>query len=130
MPPSRIHLVRHGQGQHNLEPLVKNRQIHDAKLTDLGIQRCKKFSEEFPKNIQIDLVCASPMWRAIQTASYCFSDVVSKTKTQRILLLPDAQETSAFPCDIGSPVSVIIKEFGDLVDAHIVTDEWTSKKGY
>lgn len=31
MPPHRIHLVRHGQGQHNVEPLEKNRLIHDAR---------------------------------------------------------------------------------------------------
>lgn len=129
MPPNRIHLVRHGQGQHNKEPLEKNRLIHDAQLTDLGIQRCQKFNEDFPGDIYIDVVCASPMWRTIQTASYCFHDVITKTKTKKILLLPDAQETTDEPCDVGSPVSVITKEFGDLVDAHMVTDEWTSKKG-
>lgn len=129
MPPTRIHLVRHGQGQHNVEPLEKNRQIHDAQLTDLGIQRCQKFNQAFPKEVHIDLVCASPMWRTIQTASYCFHDVIAKSRTKKILLLPDAQEITAIPCDIGSPVSVITKGFGDLVDASLVSDDWASKKG-
>lgn len=69
------------------------------------------------------------MWRTIQTASYCFHDVIAKTKSKKILLLPDAQETTAVPCDVGSPMSVVTQEFGDLVDSHMVTDEWTSKKG-
>lgn len=129
MAPTRIHLVRHGQGQHNLEPLEKNRQIHDAQLTELGEQRCHKFNEDFPKDIHIDLVCASPMWRTIQTAAFCFHDVIASTKTKQILLFPDAQETTAVPCDVGSPVSVITKGFGDLVDTSMVTDDWTSKEG-
>lgn len=129
MPPSRVHLVRHGQGQHNLEPLETNRLVHDAQLTDTGIQRCKMFGQEFPQDIHIDLVCASPMWRTIQTASYCFEKVIPQTELKKILLLPDAQETTAAPCDVGSPVSVITKGFGDLVDTHMVMDDWTSKRG-
>lgn len=129
MPPTRIHLVRHGQGQHNLESLEKNRLIHDAQLTELGVQRCRTFNQEFHEDINIDLVCASPMWRTIQTASYCFEKVIPQTELKKILLLPDAQETTTVPCDVGSPVSVITKGFGDLVDTHMVTDDWTSKKG-
>lgn len=112
-----------------MEPLAKSRLIHDAPLTDIGIQRCIQFNKEFPPDVHIHLVCASPMWRTIQTASYCFRDAIPQTKTQSILLLPDAQETTDMPCDIGSPASVITREFGDLVDAHMVTEEWTSKKG-
>lgn len=129
MPPTQIHFIRHGQGQHNLEPLDETRQIHDAPLTDLGIQRCQSFNEKFPQIIHTDLVCASPMWRTIQTALYCFHDSILKTETKKILLLPDAQETTAVPCDIGSPKSVLTEKFGDLVDAHMVTDDWTSKQG-
>lgn len=122
-------MVRHGQGQHNVDPVGKNRLIHDARLTELGVQRCKKFNEEFPKDIKIDLVCASPMWRTIQTASYCFHDVIPRTQLKKILLLPDAQETTDMPCDVGSSVSEIVEEFGELVDTHLVTDDWTGKQG-
>lgn len=129
MSPTRIRLVRHGQGYHNVEPLEQSRLIHDAHLTELGIQRCQHFNDEFPKDIRIDLVCASPMWRTIQTAAYCFHDVIPQTETKKILLLPDAQETTAIPCDVGSPKSAIVQEFGDLVDASLLSDEWTSKEG-
>lgn len=76
MPPTRIHLVRHGQGYHNVESLEQSRLIHDAHLTELGIRRCRHFNDELPKDIHIDLVCASPVWLTIQTAAYCFHDVI------------------------------------------------------
>lgn len=129
MAPTRIHFIRHGQGEHNVEPLEKTRLIHDPHLTDLGVQRCKKFNEDFPKDVHIDLVCASPMRRTIQTALYCLHDVIPQTTTKKILLLPDAQETTDQPCDTGSPAAELQKEFGDIIDAHMVRAEWISKTG-
>lgn len=129
MPPSRIIFLRHGQGQHNMAPLEKNRLIHDARLTDYGVQRCKAYSEGFPLKANIELYCASPMTRTIQTALCCFSDSIPRTVTKKLLLLPDAQETTDLPCDVGSPVSTLREEFGEIIDTHLVSEEWTSKKG-
>lgn len=129
MMPPRIHLVRHGQGQHQLEPLQEHRQIHDPLLTDASIERCKKFNKHFPKDIHIDLVCASPMRRAIQTAQYCFQKCIPHTPSKKILLLPLAQENTDEPCDIGSFPDIIIEEFGDAVDTSLLSPAWTEKTG-
>lgn len=128
MPP-RVHLVRHGQGYHQLDPLEKSRQIHDPSLTDLGFKRCKGFNEHFPEYVNVDLVCASPLRRTIQTASNCFHDRIPRTSSHTILLLPLAQETTTDPCDVGSDVEIIKQEFGDLIDTSMVKGNWTSKQG-
>lgn len=125
----RIHLVRHGQGFHQLEPLQEHRQIHDPSLTELGVRRCDGFNKHFPDYIHIDLVCASPMRRTIQTAMHCFHDRIPQTPTQQIFLLPLAQENTAEPCDVGSDTASIMREFGDLVDTTRVEAGWNSKQG-
>ncbi|KAK3669922.1 hypothetical protein LTR78_010173 [Recurvomyces mirabilis] len=124
-----VYLVRHGQGEHNVEPTVQNRKIHDPALTDLGVRRCKDFNKTFPEYIHIDLVCASPMRRAIQTAKYCFEDVIARTPCRQILLLPLAQETTNEPCDVGSSSDAIKEEFGDLVDVSMLGKDWATKEG-
>ncbi|KAK4540682.1 hypothetical protein LTR36_009013 [Oleoguttula mirabilis] len=123
----RLHLVRHGQGSHELEPLQENQQRPDPVLTDLGVQQCKAFNAAFPEYIHIDLVCASPMRRAILTAKYCFASALQRTGS--ILLLPLAQEDSAAPADTGSAPEVLRAEFGDLVDLSMVKEGWNIKEG-
>lgn len=125
----RIHLVRHGRGLHQLEPLHEHRQIHVPRLTELGVQRCKDSSQHFPGYVHVDLVCANPLRLAILTAKYCFHHVIPKTPTSKILLLPIAQEDTAEPCDFGSRPDIIKQAFGDLVDASMVREDWTSKEG-
>lgn len=129
MPP-RIHLVRHGEGEHNVDPTSENRQIRDPALTPAAVSRCLEFHKIFPDYEQhIDLVCASPMRRTIQTAQYCFKDIIATTPSRTLLLLPLAQEVTDQPCDIGSSPGEIEAEFGDLVDVSLMEEPWTSKQG-
>lgn len=123
----RLHLVRHGIGHHQDEPTEKNQHLPDPLLTDKGIERCKTFAKDFPKSIQLDLICASPLRRTIQTAKYSFPDYLERLSP--IILLPYAQEATDLPSDTGSDRDVIEKEFGDLVDATLVEDGWNSNKG-
>ncbi|EPE33227.1 Phosphoglycerate mutase-like protein [Glarea lozoyensis ATCC 20868] len=95
MPPL-LYLVRHAEAEHNV---THNPNTRDALLTEKGIQQCeklKKLSESF--HHEIDLVVASPLRRTIQTAVYSFGPVLAKTG---LILLPDAQEVSGMPCNIG-----------------------------
>jgi len=128
MPP-RIHLVRHAQGYHNLDPVEEQRRIHDPALTEHGVKRCIEFNDTYPGYVHLDLICASPMRRTIQTAQYCFHDRIPTTPSRQVLLLPLAQETTAEPCDVGSDPDAIKQEFGDLVDVGMVPKDWTSKEG-
>lgn len=126
MPPC-LHLVRHAQGYHNLN--VANHQIRDPLLTPYGKQECELLSKTFPYTDSIDLIVASPLKRTIYTALESFSDVIAK-KNLTIVALPEMQETSDLPCDTGSDVEDLKKEFaGKAIDYSMVTSDWHSKKG-
>lgn len=123
----RIHLLRHGQGYHQLEPTSKNQYIPDPLLTEEGIAKCKAFADRFPKDLHLNLICASPLRRSIQTAQYCFAENLKHTPP--IILLPYAQEATDLPSDTGSDRAVLEEHFGELVDASLVEEGWNSNKG-
>lgn len=133
MAPSTTTLVRHAQGYHNIS--VANHAIHDPLLTPTGQEQCRILSETFPKAHmdQIELVVASPLKRTIYTALLSFGPVI-KQKGLKILLLPELQETSDLPCDTGSSLEEIEKEFaGQPIDTSLMRKlenaDWNSKKG-
>jgi hypothetical protein len=138
MPPTRIHLIRHGQGQHQLPPTEKNQYLPDPILTEEGIAACKSFRQTYPASVlNPDLICASPLRRTIQTAKYCFPDRFESStdkEKERILLLPYAQEATDLPSDTGSGQSILEGEFGFLVNCEILVGEegeqgWRSSSG-
>ncbi|EHY57932.1 hypothetical protein ABEF92_001703 [Exophiala dermatitidis] len=128
----RIHLVRHAQGFHNLGSEFHS--LPDPRLTPHGESQCATLqAEHFPpeKQQNISLVTASPLCRTIHTAHLVFSPALHNGKcVPCILAIPDAQETSDFPCDTGSDPEVlrsICKENGWNVDLSLVTEGWNIK---
>lgn len=127
-PNSTIHLVRHAEGYHQLPRDHPDIQIRDALLTDTGIQQSKDFCEKFPYHDQTDLLCASPMTRAIQTARYAFAP--ESQRGMVILAIPEAQEAQDDPSSTGSPASQLRTKFSaDIVDFHLLTEDWYRKEG-
>ncbi|KAJ2992090.1 hypothetical protein NUW58_g2292 [Xylaria curta] len=118
-----IHLVRHAQGYHNLS--IENQWIRDPDLTDLGKQQCEELCKIFPYHDKITHLVASPIRRTIFTCQFSFAPAVKAGK--KIVALQDAQEVSLYPCDVGSDVEPLEKEFGDLVDFGSLTDDWNKK---
>ncbi|KAI1129385.1 histidine phosphatase superfamily [Nemania abortiva] len=118
-----IHLVRHAQGHHNLS--VENQWIRDPDLTDLGKKQCEELNKAFPFHDKITHLVASPIRRTIFTCQFSFTEEVKAGK--KIIALQDAQEISLFPCDVGSDIEPLKKEFGDLVDLQFVTEDWNKK---
>lgn len=132
MAPSTITCVRHAQGYHNIS--VANHSIHDPMLTPAGEEQCRILAQTFPKAHmdQVELIIASPLKRCIYTALLSFAPVI-KDKGLKILLLPELQETSDLPCDTGSTVEEIEKEFaGKPIDTSLMhkpeNAEWNNKK--
>lgn len=81
----------------------------------------------------IDLVVASPLKRTVYTALYSFPEPI-KSKHLKVIVLPELQETSDLPCDTGSDVPEVEKEFaGKPVDlSTLQTPEgqrWNNKTG-
>ncbi|KAG9749044.1 phosphoglycerate mutase-like protein, partial [Aureobasidium melanogenum] len=123
----RVHLVRHAEGHHQLEPTSKNELIHDPSLTDNGVKNCRQFRSIFPDYVHLDLICASPMRRAIQTAKYCFKSQLEEVGP--LLLLPLAQEITDLRSDTGSSPEALVKEFGVVINTSMVEEGWNSKTG-
>ena len=109
MPPT-IHFIRHAQGYHNLS--AANHVMHDPLLTPFGTQQCATLAKAFPHTSSIDLLVASPLKRTIYTALLSFPSRTDLT----LIALPEVQETSDFPCDTGSPVTELKKEFKGMED--------------
>jgi broad specificity phosphatase PhoE len=119
-----IHLVRHAQGFHNLS--VENYQIPDPDLTPLGEEQCAQLQKNFPYHDNITYLVASPMRRTLRTCLLSFAPAVMKGK--KIIALPELQEVSTAPCDIGTDAEVLAEQFKDEpVDFSLVKEGWNKK---
>ncbi|OTB02763.1 hypothetical protein M426DRAFT_322362 [Hypoxylon sp. CI-4A] len=108
MPPTLI-LVRHAQASHNA---AKDFTLHDPDLTEEGHGQCadlRKSLIENPLVQQAELIVVSPLRRTVQTALRSVDWLVEKG----VKIEADAgwQENSVQPCDTGSPVEKLTKEF-------------------
>lgn len=122
-----LHLVRHAEGFHNL--CEANHKIRDPLLTDKGKGQCAKLANDFPYHAAVDCIVASPLKRTIYTALLGFGDDLERQKL-KIIALPELQETSNNPCDTGSDLAALAKEFeGKPVDLGLVQEGWNSKTG-
>lgn len=112
MVPKAVHFIRHAQGYHNIDD---DQTIPDPNLTPKGQEQCKHLSSTFPYFDSIDLVCASPIRRAIQTASISMEPYLQSGKN-KILALPLAQEAPAEPANTPSGIKRLQNEYGNIVN--------------
>ncbi|CCT74827.1 uncharacterized protein FFUJ_10897 [Fusarium fujikuroi IMI 58289] len=130
MPPL-IHCVRHGQGFHNVGAGCYT--LPDPRLTPLGVEQNTALRETaFSDQSKISLVLASPLCRTLQSAYLVFQPALhgSSQCYPQIFAIPDAQETSDDPCDIGTDPSVlreVVAEHNWPVDLSLVKDGWNVK---
>lgn len=143
--PAIIHCVRHAQGFHNLG--TEFHSLRDPRLTPHGENQCADLqSASFPPSAQqqISLITASPLTRTLHTAYLTFqprldpnhpshitsTNAPTSAQPPQILALPDAQETSDFPCDTGSSpsdLSAFTSQQSWPVDLSLLSDSWTTK---
>ena len=127
MPPT-LHLVRHAQGYHNLDPHNED-TLFNPPLTKRGRDQCQRLAATFPYHADIDFVISSPLRRTIETTLLGFSPLLTKRKL-KILLEPRCQETTAKPSDTGVRAQQILEDFGpDVVDVSRVVDGWNTDQG-
>lgn len=112
MAPRAVHFIRHAEGYHNSAHIE---DILDPDLTPQGQEQCKHVSTIFPYFDRIDLACASPIRRAIQTALIT-TDSYLQLGTHKILTLPLAQEATDKPTNTPNALTQLKQEFGDRVD--------------
>ncbi|KAK8050251.1 hypothetical protein PG994_011981 [Apiospora phragmitis] len=133
-----IHLVRHGEAEHNVDFDV---DIRDPGLTNKGGAQCRTLGKTFPYKDRVTRLVASPMRRTVQTAHWAFVDPEApataplqneqqneQQQKRTIIALGELQECSGFPCDIGLPVEELA-QFGGYLDLSRVKPDWNSKRG-
>ncbi|KAI4197364.1 MAG: hypothetical protein LQ346_003017 [Caloplaca aetnensis] len=100
----------------------------DPPLTSFGEQQCRDLNARFPYHDSVDLLVSSPLRRTIQTTLLSFTPEIARGVKN--FALPEIQETSDLPCDTGSNLSNLKRDFGDEpVDLSLVPEDWDSKKG-
>ncbi|PSN65387.1 phosphoglycerate mutase-like protein [Corynespora cassiicola Philippines] len=109
MPPTVI-LIRHAQALHNV---ASDWSIHDPPLSELGERQCAELQENLKQNKlanEVELIIVSAMRRTLQTASLGLDWLINEKKVR---IVPDAgwQENADKPCDTGSPITTMAKEF-------------------
>jgi len=117
-----VYLFRHAQAEHNISSRY---HLHDPPLTKLGVLQAQHI-EKNHSDIVPDLIICSPMRRTLQTTLLAFGTYIGGVP---LVILPQLQETSNFPCDTGTERSSLEKEFPNL-DFSLLTDEWTTKEGF
>ncbi|EPE05777.1 phosphoglycerate mutase family protein [Ophiostoma piceae UAMH 11346] len=119
-----IDFVRHAQGYHNL--CKENWSLPDPNLTPLGEEQCKALKALYPYHDTVKMLVASPLRRTLQTALQSFEPAADRGLV--VLALPELQEVSALPSDVGSARSTLEKEFtADQVDLSRVQPAWNYK---
>lgn len=129
MAPRAVHFVRHAEGYHNL---YQDESIPDPDLTPHGREQCAHLATLFPYFDRVDLVCASPIRRALQTALISMDPFLQSGKNN-ILALPLAQEATDLPANTPSSIDKLREEYGHVVDFHRCLEDglkdYTSKCG-
>ncbi|KAJ5751918.1 phosphoglycerate mutase-like protein [Penicillium odoratum] len=129
MPP-KLHLIRHAQGYHNLGPEYWN--LLDPNLTEKGKQQCRELRRKISFSSSVELVVSSPMRRAIHTGLEALRPTFEDKPWMKMVALPDLQEISDFPCDIGTERADLQREMEESnlpVDLSLVELNWTKKTG-
>ncbi|KAI8933409.1 hypothetical protein NX059_010024 [Plenodomus lindquistii] len=123
MPPL-IHIIRHGEGLHNIQ---RGYPHPDAPLTKRGHGATKNIHIPFTP----DLILISPMTRTIQTAINIFPwlhDSTSTTTTIPVQIWPDLRETYDAPCNRGVSRSAMQSAFPQL-DFSECHEQWDYPAG-
>ena len=117
--PRSVDLIRHGQSTFNAhyEATGQDPLHFDARLTELGEQQAMAARDRY-RDRDYDIVLASPLTRAIQTAHGIFGD---RNIPIEICVLHREWQISS--CDIGRNVAELTTDFPHL-DFSALSDRW------
>lgn len=91
-----IHLVRHGEGCHNV---AKDWSIRDPDLTKKGVAQCDALNDSTADlQSRITHLVSSPSYRCVWTTLRSFSAVANRPL--EIIINPDVMEVADDPCNI------------------------------
>ncbi|EKX49752.1 hypothetical protein GUITHDRAFT_43927, partial [Guillardia theta CCMP2712] len=131
-----VHLMRHGEGEHNAacdiagdEDLYEDERYFDAGLTNDGKEQARDAGIQL-QGSKLDAVVASPLSRALQTAMIAYR--AWKDHSQPTLSDPrfvcvewcrEGMTYGVHPCNRRRAISEVKSEFPQFDFSHIATDE-------
>ncbi|KAJ4252393.1 hypothetical protein NW762_010991 [Fusarium torreyae] len=118
--PVTFHLVRHAQGFHNLSR--EHEKIQDPDLTDLGQRQCAALKASFPHHDKVTHFVTSPLKRALSTCLLGFAPPAEIP----IIALAELKEVGDAPCDTGSNIELLKRDFPHFLDLSYVPEAWTT----
>lgn len=133
-----VHLVRHGQGYHNVAAAhhgaaaYKDQTLKDSRLDETGRKQAKLLGQQMrDRRMQVDVVLVSPLLRTLETASLMFPPQgtgpgqVASPRPPMVAIELCREAFGGHPCDQRSPVSVVSKEFTHVDFGLVETDSDT-----
>ncbi|UJO16903.1 putative phosphatase [Fulvia fulva] len=112
MPPTLI-LIRHAEAEHNA---TENWDLPDPRLTEAGIQQCEDLQRHLqsscPLAQRVETIITSPMRRTCQTTLTALAWLVKSGIPVEVNAM--WQENSTEPCDSGTAIPKVAKEFPEL----------------
>ena len=125
-----VHLVRHGQGFHNVEAAVrgpaayKDVRLTDARLDETGRRQAATLGERVrAARMIIDVVLVSPLTRTLETATLMFPPEVAPLPFVAVEHCREA--FGGHPCDARRPARTLAREFPHVDFSGLGTDEDT-----
>lgn len=125
-----IHLVRHGQGVHNVAAAVhgslayKDQTLKDARLDETGRGQASALGARIrDAAMVVDVILVSPLTRTIETATHMFPDRARAPPFIAVEMCREAH--GGHPCDQRRSISVIRREFPHVDFSGVGTDEDT-----
>lgn len=115
-----IYLLRHAQSLYNaaFEKDGKDPMIFDAGLSTYGLDQAKKLGDQLSDILpKIELIITSPLRRALETTLGLKSQVP-------IIVSSLPREQLEASCDIGTPTSLLQKQFPTLSFDHLEEIWW------
>lgn len=111
--------------------MAQDYSLHDPPLTDLGFgPQCSQLAEHLKTSLplaqEIDLIVISPMRRTLQTAVQGLGWLMERGVP--VILRPEWQENSAKPCDTGTDIEAMKKEWPQF-DWDAVDKTYPAKTG-
>ena len=131
-----VHLVRHGQGLHNVEAALrgtaayKDARLLDARLDETGRRQAAVLGERMrAARMFVDAVLVSPLTRTLETATLMFplSGVAGGyPPPPPFIAVEHCREAfGGHPCDARRACSVVAREFPHVDFSGVGTDEDT-----
>lgn len=129
LPPTTVHVVRHGESLHNAKVFASygadanDIRYADSPLTPHGEKQADSIAARIAA-IDPDLIVCSPLTRALQT---CLRACVGLSGS-KVVVHRGLRERLAYSCDVGSRASVLRERFPG-VDFGELEEVWWWREG-